>query len=104
MIEDVMKTAGVSGAVDSVTESGTTDLAAGKGELHLTLSASGSWNAIMKFEGLLEKIPYKATINSVTLSRATGETAGWRASVMITALADKASAVETDNEKNDEEI
>ncbi len=112
MIEDVMRTAGVSGTVDGVTESKTAELdAIGKNELHLTVSASGSFNSIMKFEGLLEKIPYKATINSATFSyKDGGETgaSGWRATVMITAISEapaaKSSAPETSNQNTDEEI
>ncbi len=107
VIEGVMKTAGVVGSVENVSE--ITDEKV-KG-LNLTLEAKGSWNEIMKFIGLLEKIPYKATIESAAFSYSSGEIgSGWKASVSLKALTDtkvvndKSETNPLDNQNTDEEL
>jgi len=69
VIESLMKERSLVGSVDAVSVSESPELAkVGKQYLQMTLSASGGFNDVMKFEGLLEKLPYKVTIDSVTLN------------------------------------
>ncbi len=92
LLESVMKTAGVTGGVQDVTEATNAELdLAGKKELHLSLVVTGSWNGVLKLESLLEKIPYKSTINSVSMKYGSSDkSAGsWQETVMMTVLVDK---------------
>ncbi len=67
-IEDLMKSAGVSGSVDSVAEETSPELdALGKQKLNMVISANGEWEGAVNLLGLLERLPYKSTINSFSL-------------------------------------
>ena len=66
-IELLMKGSGVSGSVDSVTEEDSPDLEPQDMEdLKLSISVHGDWNGLLKFIGLLENLPYKSGIDSVS--------------------------------------
>jgi Tfp pilus assembly protein PilO len=67
-IESTIKSLGLKGEIESVSEETTEELAVKEKEnLNITLSASGSWNGVVKLVGLLEKLPYKATVDNVSL-------------------------------------
>jgi hypothetical protein len=91
VLEEVMKTAGVQGGVEDVTEVTTPELdAAGKKELHLSLVVTGPWNSILKLESLVENIPYRSTINSASMQYKEGDKgASWQETVMLTVIVDK---------------
>ena len=76
-LEALMKKAGITGSVDTVSEEPISgDGASNKEKLLVALSASGSWQGIVKFVGLLEKIPYKSAINSLSISYTETDTKG----------------------------
>ncbi|MFA6050673.1 MAG: hypothetical protein WC761_05770 [Candidatus Paceibacterota bacterium] len=111
VLEDVMDTANVTGAVENVTEELVPDLdKVGKKKLHLTLVVSGNWNSVLKFQGLLEKIPFKALIDSANMRYIERETAAgseWEETVNITVLVTKSASEErlqelTDKNQNEE--
>lgn len=112
VIELMMKTNGVSGSVENVSEVQTPELSAiGKEELHVSLAISGDWNNVLKFQGLLEKIPYKTTINAANLTYVKNEkVAGWRENVTLILIAEKLSEAGASGEeanttqKTDEEL
>ncbi|MDB5204772.1 MAG: hypothetical protein JWP09_800 [Candidatus Taylorbacteria bacterium] len=67
-IEDLMKGVGVSGSVDSVVEQAVPELdAAGKEKINMVVSAQGDWSGLINLLGLLERLPYKSTVNSFSL-------------------------------------
>jgi hypothetical protein len=67
-IENLMKDTGVTGSVDSVSEDTTIELdALGKEKLNMVITANGKWSGMVNLLGLLEKLPYKSTINSFSL-------------------------------------
>ncbi len=68
-IEGLMKEVGVTGSVDSVTEDSSVESnAPGKEKLTLVISSNGKWSGMVNLLGLLERLPYKSTINSFTLT------------------------------------
>lgn len=67
-IENLMKDVDVLGSVDSVSEDTTAELdALGKEKLNMIISANGKWSGIVNLLGLIERLPYKSTINSFSL-------------------------------------
>ncbi len=67
-IESVMKDVGVSGSVDSVVEQSFPELdASGKEKINMVISAEGDWSGLVNLLGLLERLPYKSTVNSFSL-------------------------------------
>lgn len=73
-VEDLMKSAGVSGSVDSVAEESSSELdTLGKQKLNMVISANGKWEGVVNLLGLLERLPYKSTINSFSLINAKSE-------------------------------
>ncbi len=83
MIEGLMKNVDVTGSVDSVVEQNTPELdALGKEKINMVVSAKGNWSGLINLLGLLERLPYKSTVNSfslrndeVTLEATKGKTA-----------------------------
>lgn len=58
-VETLMKDVSVGGAVDSVVEK--------EDGLLMTIKMNGGWQNIVKAIGLIEKLPYKATLSSVNM-------------------------------------
>ncbi len=86
-VESIIKGLGLRGEIDTVSEETTEELSAkDKENLNISLSAGGSWNAVAKLAGLLEKLPYKATVDSAEFSygerKPTDEKAAVSASTM----------------------
>lgn len=75
-LEALMRQAGLSGSVETVSEEPITseNAPSNKEKLLVSLSAKGSFQSAVKFAGLLEKIPYKSAVNSFSVSYATTET------------------------------
>lgn len=74
-VEDIFKQTGVAGEVASVSEEKLSTLDAGDQKRILTvLSAEGDWNDLTKLLGLLEKLPYRSTIDSMTMTNNKKET------------------------------
>lgn len=90
LLESMMKSGDIDGAVDSVTEST-------GGSLDVTLSLSGSWNRLLQFTAEVENLPYKSTLDSLRMNyvKVSGDTStvskpgqkpGWNESMTIHVL------------------
>lgn len=59
-------------------------------ELRLAFTATGSWGAVTRFIGLLEFLPYRASIQHVTIAQGgEGNEKAWRARVSLSVLKEK---------------
>lgn len=59
-------------------------------ELRLTLTATGTWSAVVRFLGLLELLPYKAKVEQVVVSKTPPLTRDpWRADFSLTIVKEK---------------
>ncbi len=73
-IEGLIRETGLQGSVDSVTEITSSDLdVVGKEKLSLVIGANGKWSGMVNLLGLLERLPYKSTIDSFTLVNSKSE-------------------------------
>lgn len=59
------------------------------GELRLTLTAAGAWPAVIRFVGLLESLPYEASIEQAALAHREVADALWRADLALIVLREK---------------
>ncbi len=67
-VESVFKVAGVYGEVSSVSEEKFSTSSIGEqGRLLVTLNAGGDWNGLIKLVGLLERLPYRSTVQGLNL-------------------------------------
>lgn len=67
-VESVLNTGGATGSVESVSEYTSPDLdSVGKEKLHLVIGASGDWSSLNKVIALLERLPYRSSIESFSL-------------------------------------
>jgi Tfp pilus assembly protein PilO len=103
-IEATMKKLHLSGSIDSVAEENPPELdGTDKEKLNISLSASGNFGDVVKFAGLVEKLPFKSTVDSMNLAYGASDvniqaTKGasqlvWKISINMSALADKPAAV-----------
>ena len=76
-IEALGKTAGVKASVASLSEDTRFPVSGSEVPvLRLVLNASGSWQAVYRYLNLLQNLPYREEISSVTLRNETGATYG----------------------------
>lgn len=66
-IEGLIKDSGVSGSVDSVADSSNKTENGVKERLGMVIGAKGNWSGVVSVVGLLERLPYKSTLNAFTL-------------------------------------
>jgi hypothetical protein len=103
VIEEIYSSLGLIGAVDSVIEEQSGESAVlGKGRLQIAVSAHGDWTKLVTLVGLLERLPYKSTINSVSLiydklSKEEGKTSGatkvWQLKINMTVWVNKKTSL-----------
>lgn len=117
-VEGLMSSVGVQGSVDSVVEETSDELSGlNKEKLQVVVSATGNWSGLVNLLGLLEKLPYKSTVNSFSLinekvKQEKGDTKQsdikvWQLKVNITVWVIKKAEEKTaapDNIENVEEI
>ncbi len=87
LLEDVGKEVGVAVSVQSVAiveRPGVTSFE----NLQLTLKATGSWQSVVRFLGLLESLPYEAQIAQATVVSVPGD-GPWRLDLTLTVLKEK---------------
>lgn len=117
-VEGLFSAMNVEGAVDSVSEQKSPELdSVGKEKLQVVISAHGDWSGLVNLLGLLEKLPYKSTVNSFSLvyekadrdrggDKKAPEVKEWRLKVDMTVWIIKKAEEEAakDNQKTDTNI
>jgi hypothetical protein len=112
-LESTMKKLHLTGAIDSVAEEHPQELeSTDKQKLNIALSAVGNWPSVVKFVGLIEKLPYKSAIDSFALTHSIGDVTdasgtkistltNWKVSLRMYALSEK-EAVQNLNQDNNQ--
>ncbi len=94
-IESIMKSLGLNGEIESVAEENPNELdKLGKENIRITLSATGGWSGVAKLAGMIEKLPYKSTLDNLTISRGSGDEGGgeWNIALAMHAIGEKKPA------------
>ncbi len=72
LIESLAKEVGISGKTVSVESNDVSELSIlGKEQMEIAFEASGSYSKLMKFVSIIEKLPYKSSINNLSISKNT---------------------------------
>lgn len=106
MLELVIKKANLVGSVDSVSEEQIEGgKVANKAKLAVSITANGEWQDVLRFAGLIERIPYKSTVDSISFSPAKQaqdatnkkviSKGGWQISVKMHVMMLKSSNTQT---------
>lgn len=88
LLETAGKNTGASVSIESVSTANVPDSTALE-TLRLTLNATGSWRAVIRFLGLLEFLPYEARIEQVVVSKPPQGGEPWRINLALYVLKEK---------------
>ncbi|MES2060001.1 MAG: hypothetical protein V4438_03150 [Patescibacteria group bacterium] len=105
-IESAMKSLGLKGEIETVAENTPDELAGTDKEiLNISLVANGSWSGVAKLAGEIEALPYKSTLDNLSLSFGDAGKAGdvkkWKISLKMHALVQKKADTDPNTNPNE---